>query len=27
VIQKQVAFLAVMKNAKTTSVDNRLRLQ
>ena len=27
VIQKQVAFLSVVKNAKTTSVENRLRLQ
>ncbi|MCF0222378.1 MAG: BON domain-containing protein [Fibrobacter sp.] len=26
VIQKQVAFLSVMKNAKTTSVENRLRI-
>lgn len=27
VIQKQVAFLSVVKNAKTASVENRLRLQ
>lgn len=26
-IQKQVAFLSVVKNAKTTSIENRLRLQ